>query len=716
MAKTIKNKILYIMSDIETSSVSLDSNSDLETYAWLTGFKIAGLYDRVSGIFDKSYKGELNYYYGKDSIKQLLDGLFNVAVECHKNNIEMVVFFHNAKYDFSYIQYYILSQCGSYNTKASNYSIGKSCIDNKGVFYFSTISKRVRIQVNKKRKDCTISFKIADMYKIFPSKLADIGNSIGIKKLSEIFDYNRIIPFDYIPNADDLKYFNHDIEIMCESYAQAPQFFYDKLTIGGITKNYYLDKFFTPKFKFINDYFPNKGVCNEFYFDNKGIELIPEYCEDINETYKHLCDYAYKGGMTIANSKYVGKTIYNDNLPNNLIPNNKGLKIKDNIYHLDVNSLYPSRMEKHIFPIGIPKIIHNDGSIEFENYLISLEKDKKKKCIIDVQIHLGRVKDGKIPSFLIGKDGRQKAKHKNYKAFYEIIDEVTEVMTLEEFEYLKNNHYDMEYDIITAYVFNTKEGLFDDFIGELKAKKIEYNNDKFLRNAYKLLMNNAYGKFGEKAEKENLQRLLDDDGNWYKNAIDEEHETGNIVTETMGKYFYPPIAIYITSYARLQMMKYINEVGWNNVVYMDTDSIHLIGEENYSKLVKADYVHDTKLGLLKLEEICYAEKVLAPKKYAYYDSDNNFSVKCAGLPKEAQEEIESFNQFEYGLTFIPQGQKNIADIKTDNIIPIGKLQQKLVKGGIKLSQIIFSIKEPNFNNTGITVEFDSITKLPIQYI
>ena len=463
MAKTIKNKILYVMSDIETSDVPLDSNSDLETYAWLTGFKIAGLYDRITGIFDKTYKSELSYYYGENSIKQLLDGLFNIAEECHNNNIEMVVFFHNAKYDFSYIQYYILNECGLYNTKSSNYSIGKSCIDNKGVFYFSTISKRVRIQVNKKRKDCTISFKIADMYKIFPSKLADIGNSIGIKKLTEIFDYNRIIPFDYIPNGDDLKYFEHDIEIMCEAYAQAPQFFYDKLTIGGITKNYYLNKFFTPKFKFINDYFPNKGTCNNYIYENNNIDFLFTY-EDINEVYNHLCDYAYKGGMTIANAKYVGKTIYNDNLPNNLIPNNKGLKIKDNIYHLDVNSLYPSRMENNIFPIGIPKIIHNDGSIEFENYLISLEKDKNKKCIIDVQIHLGCVKYNKMPSFLIGKDGRQKAKHKNYKAFYEIIDEVTEVMTLEEFEYLKNNHYDMEYDIITAYVFNTKEGLFDDFI------------------------------------------------------------------------------------------------------------------------------------------------------------------------------------------------------------------------------------------------------------
>ena len=277
MSKTIKNKILYIMSDTETSTAPLNSNTDLETYAWLTGFKVAGLYDKISKNFDTSYKTELKYYYGKDSIKELLDGLFNVAVECHKNNIEMVVFFHNAKYDFSYIQYYILSQCSSYNTKSSNYSIGKSYIDNKGMFYYATVSKRVR-----KPHDWTISFKIADMYKIFPSKLADIGNSVGIKKLSDIFDYDRIIPFDYIPSENDLKYFEHDIEIMCQAYAQAPQFFYDRNTIGSITKNYYLNNFFTPKFKFINDYFPDKGVCNNYIYENNNIDFLFTY-EDINE-------------------------------------------------------------------------------------------------------------------------------------------------------------------------------------------------------------------------------------------------------------------------------------------------------------------------------------------------------------------------------------------------------------------------------------------------
>ena len=83
------------------------------------------------------------------------------------------------------------------------------------------------------------------MYKIFPSKLADIGNSVGIKKLSDIFDYDRIIPFDYIPNENDLKYFEHDIEIMCQAYAQAPKFFYEKSTIGRITKDHFKDYFNT---------------------------------------------------------------------------------------------------------------------------------------------------------------------------------------------------------------------------------------------------------------------------------------------------------------------------------------------------------------------------------------------------------------------------------------------------------------------------------------
>ena len=77
MAGKKKNEILYVMADTETSNVPINSETNLETYAWLTGFKIVGLYDKISQNFDSSYKSELKYYYGKDSIKQLFKRRFN---------------------------------------------------------------------------------------------------------------------------------------------------------------------------------------------------------------------------------------------------------------------------------------------------------------------------------------------------------------------------------------------------------------------------------------------------------------------------------------------------------------------------------------------------------------------------------------------------------------------------------------------------------------
>ena len=121
-------------------------------------------------------------------------------------------------------------------------------------------------------------------------------------------------------------------------------------------------------------------------------------------------------------------------------------------------------------------------------------------------------------------------------------------------------------------VFNTFEGLFSDFITELNAKKIQYDKDKFLRLCYKLCMNNLYGKFCEQIDKITLLRNLDENGEWIESSKCEQ-------IEKESSFFYPPIGIFVTSYARIKMINFINMVGWDNVLYMDTDSIHLIGKE-----------------------------------------------------------------------------------------------------------------------------------------
>ena len=398
-----------------------------------------------------------------------------------------------------------------------------------------------------------------------------------------------------------------------------------------------------------------------------------------------------------------------------LIPlgNNK-VKINEDINHLDVNSLYPSVMYNNEFPIGLPKIVYSDyerdNTKEFEKYLIDEMNNNNKRIIIQLGIKRGNVKKDKAPLFLkndlnkelynVQKDNTI-TELNGYKAFYETFNYNVENLTLEEFLILKKN-YNMKYEIRYAIIFNSCKNLFKTFIEELVALKIKYDDDEFLRLCYKLCLNNLYGKFGEKIEKTTLYKDLDNNGDWI---------TGEKKVKT-GKYFYPPVAVYTTSYARITMMKYINIVGWKNILYMDTDSIHLIGKKLYNKLVENNCVHDTELGKLKLEDICFAEKCLSPKKYAYYGlvlkkNKEMFKVKCAGLPDKAQQEIKNFNQFEYGLTFIPNDLYNmmlylltkqkgtIKDFYT-NIIPVGKLAQCNVKGGIYLKPCIFQIRIPDY--------------------
>ena len=86
-----------------------------------------------------------------------------------------------------------------------------------------------------------------------------------------------------------------------------------------------------------------------------------------------------------------------------------------------------------------------------------------------------------------------------------------------------------------------------------------------------------------------------------------------------------------------------------------------------------------------------------------------FKVKCAGLPDEGQKEIKTFDEFYYGLTFIPDILLNEEKTKykkkigsnewnelPSNCIPIGKLAQKNVRGGIYLCPCLFSIRIPDY--------------------
>lgn len=760
----LTKNILYIMADFETSATPDKLNS---VYAWLTGFEVCGIRSfmekedtikkRIERTKEKINEKEIitqynslketmgnygywnddllnqipiekdfKYFYGKDAVIQWLDAIRDISFICNQYDTEVCVFFHNARFDFSYIQYYILKDQNKYKTGYNKYFMNNLVIDGNNTFYSCKINYKKRKRVNNKINEKASSFTIRDYYKIFPSSLASIGSSIGYEKGKD-FDYDMIRPYEYIPSEKEIKeYFERDIKIMVKSYRKLDDFFYGHYTIGSISKNYFLSECLT---KFNNNktpkqlkdyYFPYNGECIEYVYQNNDIKDIGLI--NIENVFDKIIR-GYKGGMTICNKDYIGTTVYNEKLPLEMIPQkNKKIIINNNIYHYDVNSLYPSVMsdENNYYPIGIPKVIYSDyekdNTEEFEGYLIN-EMNKNKNCvIIDVYIKRGKIKKGKAPLFLkheckreflnkeLTKQENKRIRDKkvitennSYKAFYESFNYDRETISLNEFLIMKEL-YNMEYTIQTAYVFSSTNKLFKGFVDYMSAKKIEYDkehkNDPFKRSMYKLVLNNLYGKFGERREKETLYKQLDNNGHWLNTGDSEEF---SYIKEKIGKYFYPPIALFVTSFARIKMIGFINLINWNNVLYMDTDSIHTFSSKAKSILEKNNCIDNSELGKLKLEEECFAEKTLSPKKYSYYDTDNNFKVKCAGLPDKAQKLIKNFDVYHYGLTFIPKDVLNNINVSLpQNYIIGGKLAQKYLDGGINLAPCIFSIKTPEY--------------------
>ena len=57
---------------------------------------------------------DFKYFYGKNGVVKWLDAIRDISFICNQYDTEVCVFFHNARFDFSYIQYYILKKKEGY--------------------------------------------------------------------------------------------------------------------------------------------------------------------------------------------------------------------------------------------------------------------------------------------------------------------------------------------------------------------------------------------------------------------------------------------------------------------------------------------------------------------------------------------------------------------------------------------------------------------------
>lgn len=335
---------------------------------------------------------------------------------------------------------------------------------------------------------------------------------------------------------------------------------------------------------------------------------------------------AYKGGWTYLNPKFKDEML--------------GV---GRVY--DVNSMYPWAMKYCELPWGIP--IYFDGKyepdLEFPLYVQCLSLKFK-------------LKSGMYPSIQI----KGSFRFVDTEYLTESGDEkVLLYLTSVDYQLLIDTYdiWDVEY--IGGYKFRSITGMFSDYVDKWYGLKNEHkkSGNKPMYLVAKLMLNSLYGKFGSNPIKRQKYPYLDQEHDIVKYEVSAKEE---------GKTAYVPVAAFITSYCRNKIIRTAIACG-DRFVYADTDSVHIIGDEE-----PPIDIDTYRLGAFKHESTFRRAKFHRAKCYIE-DINGEIDKKCAGLPVSARENFD-FDRMVPGVQFD------------------GKLVPKNISGGVVLIDRKFTIK------------------------
>jgi hypothetical protein len=128
-------------------------------------------------------------------------------------------------------------------------------------------------------------------------------------------------------------------------------------------------------------------------------------------------------------------------------------------------------------------------------------------------------------------------------------------------------------------------------------------------------------------------------------------------TENQGRVFYrPDIAAFIAAEARKFMFDLVRQIGWSEVVYMDTDGL-VLTQAGYDRIADMPIFDEAAYGKFKVVHANVQFKALTVKRYAIQypgeaPDELCYTGACAGFPDE---DIKDHNNF-YSEMFHGVGQ------------------------------------------------------------
>jgi hypothetical protein len=292
---------------------------------------------------------------------------------------------------------------------------------------------------------------------------------------------------------------------------------------------------------------------------------------------------------------------------------------------LDINSMYPFVMKTFQYPVKLLDYFEYPDLDQLQNIL-------KKYCVV---AHCWLSTDE--PAYAV-------------KRFQKIIFPVGDFqayLCTQGVKYaLEQGHLR---DVIEMYVYE-KASIFVEYVDYFYDLRQQYKKqgNAIMARIAKDFLNSLYGKWAQRQPVIEEETAITFDGYFREETPDLVTGETEIVTKLMNKITiqygtmparnsFVAIAAHVTEYARFHLWNIMKGIGFDRVLYCDTDSV---------KIRKRDLKHvkhkidQHELGALKLEEEFEYFKIHGPKDY---ETEN--TVKVKGVPGHAEKIDESVYKY-----------------------------------------------------------------------
>ncbi len=603
--------------DIETSNNHAADPKDLIT--WITSIQV---------LFNGKY---YLFRTPEDFIEYLLALIkrYGLRGRTKENRgIKIICFIHNSSYDLSYLIPYFIKYL-------PNDGLDKSLIENVNKF-LTYVQGGLEFR-------CT--YRLTNMSL---NKWSNIMNTEHKKQIG-LYDYNKIIYPDDKLTEDELSYDKYDVLSLYDCINKQNEYHKDNLATMPLTMTGYVRRLLRQSCR--KDYFRTK------YFTKSKLST---------DLYK-ACIMAYSGGFTHNNRFYKDMVIQKGQTVNYC---GKSIKV-NNIGHRDFKSHYPSQMLCYRFPVGSPKLFYD--ATKYNNDITIddiLDLSPKYSTMTLIQFYNVELIDYKIsmPFMQFSKCNSANFRYKLLDNGRIIKATGSWLMALDNLTLsIIRDQYNMEYSVIKSWKIkngylptqitdivnqffkgksdnkNIVNELTDKY-GKLHEETIQANFDLMQS---KILLNSIYGCTATNPIRTNYD--INDLMEFY---LDKSIGSDDDIADSLDKFYssrssFLPFqyGVWITAAARFELYEYIKVIGYENILYCDTDSIFYIKSDeteykieqlNDIKHKSAQYV-ELNNGSLEYydcftsEPDCIAFKGLHSKCYGVVTS-HGLELTIAGVP------------------------------------------------------------------------------------